>query len=722
MYEQRPSVSWPGWEIGPVLGRGGYGTVYAISRKILDTTERAALKVITIPRNPGEAEQLCSGYTSREDITSMFREYKDGILREYITMSRMKGCANIVSCDDFRAIQHEDGIGWDIYIKMELLTPLRKVMETGISEAAVRRMGMDVCNALVFCGERNILHRDIKPANIFAAPDGSFKLGDFGIARTVEAVENATYATRIGTPRYMAPEIYNNQLYSARADIYSLGLVLYELLNDMRAPFEPPASQTLTVSARDQALNARFGGKELPPPVHGSRGLRAVILKACAYHPDRRFTSAAQMLRALQDPEAFLREQEAERTTVLPVEQIFTPAPGSPPNPANYANQSNNRAVQNPYVPRNAAPNPYGKYPGPNGGGYGPQNGKVQAVPVQNVKKRSNALPIVLGILAAVLLTALILVLLLPGLQIDLQVNVPAGGNVTPVSTDPAQTGPQDDEPALPADWDSRIIAVAAGKDHAVGLRADGTVAATGNNTYGQCNVSGWSDIVAIDAGPRHTVGVRADGTVMIVGDNDRGQLNAGGWSNVVAVSVHWDSRYIVGVKADGTILCTNEVLRQKTAGWYGIMEVSAGSDLVGLRQDGRILVASADDIVEYHYTENWSGIQSISAGAEHAVGLRSNGTVAVTGNNGLGQIDVSGWTDIVYLNAGQKNTVGIRADGTVAVAGYYSEHFGAMYGWTDIVHVDTGDGLFLGVRADGTVVAAGDNSFGECDVSGWYN
>ncbi len=721
MSENRASVSWPGWEVGQVLGRGGYGTVYAISRQILDTTEQAALKVITIPRDPGEAEQLCSGYSSREDITSLFRDYKDGILREYITMSRMKGCANIVSCDDFRAVQHEDGIGWDIYIKMELLTPLRKVMETGISESAVRRMGIDVCNALVYCAERNVLHRDIKPANIFASPDGTFKLGDFGIARTVEAVENATYATRIGTTRYMAPEIYNNRPYSGKADIYSLGLVLYELLNDLRAPFEPPVNQVLTAGAKEQALNARFSGRKLPLPAHGSRGLQAVVMKACAFDPEQRFSSAAQMLKALRDPEAFLRELEGVQTTVLGAGAgAAAAAPVQQASP-NYANQNFNQPVQNYRPPQNNVQNPYAN-PQVNGnmGGYRPQ-----PAPVQPVKKKSGALPIVLGIVAAVAVIGLILALILPGMQIDVQVNVPSGGGNTPVHTNPVNPvnpGSQETEPAMPDDWDQRIVAVAAGKDHAVGLRADGTVVATGNNTHGQCNVSAWSDVVAIDAGPRHTVGIRADGTVLIVGANDRNQLSAGGWSNVVAVSVHWDSRYIVAIRADGTVLCTNEVLRQKTAGWYGIKDISAGSDLVGLRQDGTILVASADDIIEYHYTNTWSGIQSIAAGAEHAVGLRSNGTIAVTGNNGLGQIDVSGWGNIVFLNAGQKNTLGIRADGSVVIAGYYGECFTDIYGWRDIVYVDSGDGLFLGVRSDGTVVAAGDNSFGECNVSGWYH
>jgi len=77
------------------------------------------------------------------------------------------------------------------------------------------------------------------------------------------------------------------------------------------------------------------------------------------------------------------------------------------------------------------------------------------------------------------------------------------------------------------------MVAVAAGSHHTVGLRADGTVAATGWNANGQCDVGHWRDIVAVAAGAAHTVGLKADGTLVAVGDNSHGQCGVAGWSGI---------------------------------------------------------------------------------------------------------------------------------------------------------------------------------------------
>ena len=76
-------------------------------------------------------------------------------------------------------------------------------------------------------------------------------------------------------------------------------------------------------------------------------------------------------------------------------------------------------------------------------------------------------------------------------------------------------------------------MAVAAGDRHTVGLKADGTVVAVGDNKYGRCDVSDWTDIVAIAAGSYHTVGLKADGTVVAVGNNGGGRCNVSDWKNI---------------------------------------------------------------------------------------------------------------------------------------------------------------------------------------------
>ena len=287
----------PGWEIVRLLGKGSYGAVYEIRRQVFGETESAALKVITIPQSSSEIEDLRSdGYDDRS-ITQRFESYLKDIIREYSMMSRLKGCSNVVYCDDVKYVQHDDGFGWDIFIKMELLTPLTRALGPTVPEEQVLRIGKDLCKALVVCEEQHVLHRDIKPQNIFVARDGTCKLGDFGVAK---AVERTSGGTKTGTYKYMAPEVFNNRPYGSKADQYSLGLVLYWLLNERRTPFLPPPPAVPGAAEEDRAKARRFAGEPIPAPLHGSEGLKRIVLKALACDPDGRYPDAAGMLRALE--------------------------------------------------------------------------------------------------------------------------------------------------------------------------------------------------------------------------------------------------------------------------------------------------------------------------------------------------------------------------------------------------------------------------------------
>ena len=297
--EQKPTIPWEGWSVARRLGRGGFGTVYEIQRNFFGVTEKAALKVITIPQNPDEIEYMRSEGNDAQSITRRFRGYLEDIAREYSAMAQMKGSAHIVHCDDFKSIQHDDGFGYDIYIKMELLTPLMKALEQVRTEEQILQLGIDISKALVHCQKKKIIHRDIKPQNVFLAEDGSFKLGDFGIARSAEQLTNATAG--VGSYPFMAPEVFAGKAYDQTVDIYSLGLLLYWLLNNNRGPFMPQPPQPTTAALEEEARVRRFGGERLPVPVNGSWQLKAVVLKACAYDPRERYASAAELLIALQD-------------------------------------------------------------------------------------------------------------------------------------------------------------------------------------------------------------------------------------------------------------------------------------------------------------------------------------------------------------------------------------------------------------------------------------
>ena len=170
---------------------------------------------------------------------------------------------NVVSCEDYEVIPHDNGMGWDILIRMELLTPLLEyAYDHPFSRRDIIQLGIDMCKALELCQRYNIIHRDIKPENIFVSDTGAFKLGDFGIARTAEKTMSGM--SKKGTYSYMAPEVYRGGAYGFSVDTYSLGVVMYRLLNNNRLPFLPQPPEPITYSQRETALAKRMGGEQPP--------------------------------------------------------------------------------------------------------------------------------------------------------------------------------------------------------------------------------------------------------------------------------------------------------------------------------------------------------------------------------------------------------------------------------------------------------------------------
>ncbi len=295
-----PPCVWPEWEFVRQIGRGAYGTVYeAVRLDEFQVESRAAIKVISIPQDDAELDTLRTEGLDYNASKNYMRKVVDAFVGEVKLMITFKGVPNILSVEDYKVVERENEIGWDISIRMELLTPLYSyISDKSLTEREVAQLGCDICSALEVCAKKNVIHRDIKPGNIFINDFGSYKLGDFGIARQMESM--TTELSRKGTGSYMAPEVEKGLPYNTTVDIYSLGLVLYLLLNKNRLPFLDPDKQILTPNDREMAIRRRLDGEKLPPPCDASQQMAQIILSACAYDPKRRFASATAMKNALQ--------------------------------------------------------------------------------------------------------------------------------------------------------------------------------------------------------------------------------------------------------------------------------------------------------------------------------------------------------------------------------------------------------------------------------------
>ena len=290
---------WPEWNIDEKpLGKGSYGVVYKGVRTDHNVQSYAAIKIISIPFDFSEVDSLRS---EGLDMNAT-KTYLQGIVEDFVSeiqlMESLKGVQNIVSVEDYKVVERVGEIGWDIYIRMELLTPFNTyIRDKKLTEEQVIKLGCDICTALEICTKRNVIHRDIKPENIFINDFGDFKLGDFGIARKMENMTAGL--SQKGTFNYMAPEVVNSNEYDKRVDIYSLGIVLYRLLNNNRLPFLETDQQLMNPNERKNAVERRIRGEQLPPPCNASPAMADLILRACAFQPNDRFASATEMKQAL---------------------------------------------------------------------------------------------------------------------------------------------------------------------------------------------------------------------------------------------------------------------------------------------------------------------------------------------------------------------------------------------------------------------------------------
>ena len=299
MEMQLPVSVWPEWEIIEKIGEGSFGKVYKARRTEQGKTFYSAIKIITIPSSQGELDSARSELHDDGSVREYFHSLVDDCIQEVSTMEYFRGNSHVVSVEDYKVVEYLDDIGWDIYIRMEYLTSFLEFCEgRELTEEDVLRLGIDLCRALEYCQKQNIIHRDIKPENIFVSRFGEFKLGDFGIARELD--RGASGLSKKGTFSYMAPEMYKGEEYDSRADIYSLGIVLYKLRNHNRIPFINLEKQLITYRDKENALMRRMSGEELPAPADAGGSLAKVILKACSYEKADRYQTAEEFREALE--------------------------------------------------------------------------------------------------------------------------------------------------------------------------------------------------------------------------------------------------------------------------------------------------------------------------------------------------------------------------------------------------------------------------------------
>ncbi|MCL1810226.1 MAG: protein kinase [Clostridiales bacterium] len=313
MPERHNIVSpWGGWSSVKFLGMGTYGKVYLFKREEYGSTYYCAIKHISIPTYQDRIDNLFLDGAATDRVAA--QEYCDRLLESFVSdiniNAALKGHKNFVSYDDHRIFPYADEPGYDIYIKMEYFTSLSNYLQQQpLALADLLRIGEDICTAMSSLEKRGLVYREINPEDIFVNRVGDFKLGDYGTKKPTKEPQGEVSLPDIS---FAAPELAKKGEADNRADIYSLGLVLYGLLNGNRAPFLPPFPVSVSHSSRFVAENMRLRGDKLPSPLCADEKLSAIILKACAFSADKRWKDAEQMKGKLAQYAQSLSEEEKQ--------------------------------------------------------------------------------------------------------------------------------------------------------------------------------------------------------------------------------------------------------------------------------------------------------------------------------------------------------------------------------------------------------------------------
>ena len=281
------------YEILGELGRGAMGVVYRAVDPVIG--RNVAVKTIRLTEEG-------TGLT-RPELLSRFQ-----------TEARAAGLLthpNIVVVYD---AGEEDGL---YYITMELVVgqSMQAVFDSGEAFPVPRilRILEQTCSALQFAHERNIVHRDIKPANLMLTADDTVKVTDFGTAKILQfgTVQQTTHV--MGTPSYMSPEQVKGRPVDGRTDIFSLGVVLYEMLTGEK----PFPGQSITTVIYKIVNEEPIPPRQLNPSVHP--GLNDIVMRALAKEPETRYQSCREMLEDLRNYRALGgNERNPDATLVSP--------------------------------------------------------------------------------------------------------------------------------------------------------------------------------------------------------------------------------------------------------------------------------------------------------------------------------------------------------------------------------------------------------------------
>lgn len=296
-------------EIVTCVQSGGGTSVY-LMRDVRDGREYM-LKHISIPESQTQVDALLfTGAAENEEAAQQyFEQVVHDFEAELTELDQLRGSTNFATYLGYQVCPKEESVGFEVYLLSEKWPTLVEYLhDNALTHLKALNLGLDLCTALCDLRSHGLIHRDIKPENIYLNGLGGFMLGDLGVAR-IDALKYCSMPERMVT-EYTAPEMTDIlHPFNTTIDIYSIGMVLYRILNGNHGPFEDEKTSPKA------ANKLRVSGEALPAPLYSDYELTEIILKACAFQPEDRYQTPEDLM---QDLVLYMKRNHVTDSLIVP--------------------------------------------------------------------------------------------------------------------------------------------------------------------------------------------------------------------------------------------------------------------------------------------------------------------------------------------------------------------------------------------------------------------
>ncbi len=282
----------PDWTLSYTISEKDNEKLYLAEKTSGDVTKHSAIRAIWIPGNSGETEKLKEklgddGY--RKHINALVKKQKTdfNFLRGFCSKP------GIVNLREIYDISNSDDTAYLLVARYDYIQPLQEyIKDNGLTVGAAVKLGIDVCRGLEQLKKLDYKHLNLTPDCIFFDGKGKFKIDGID----TDAIENNINLDKSNSRQmaYYPAELDFGKYISYNVDTYSLGLILYMLLNDGKLPFEKEMGF-------DEAVKHRLSGAKIPSPSYKAGKLNDIILKSCSFDPKKRYATPYMMRKELEE-------------------------------------------------------------------------------------------------------------------------------------------------------------------------------------------------------------------------------------------------------------------------------------------------------------------------------------------------------------------------------------------------------------------------------------